>query len=609
MESVMKFLKWFFVAILGLVAALVLYITLIFDPNDFKPQIVDVVKDKTGRLLVISSDLSWTFFPRLGIKLGGITLSNPEGFENAAMVSINEVVAEVALMPLLKKEVEISQLNLDGLTLALETQKDGRTSFDGLTGQASDSAQPQSSNVATSSATLSKLDIGGISITNTKISHFDHQTNTTQVLSLKALTLGRFQLDHFATLHYELSASLPDLNLDSSGEGQVRVSQDLQHVTINDFVVTNLITGNSIPNGSLKADVNTSLEMALDKQTMSLVLASFSAADINASGKVDIAYGSKVPAVVAKLDIGDIDIDRLLPKQDQGAVTQKQAIPSNAGAVEPDLTAMKTVNLDINVNIKSVKVANLKTQNWVFKMVMKQGVANISQLSADLYGGTIKASAKLDGRNKIAKYQFDKRLSGVGIRALLVDAAEIDILDGTANFNVVGKGKSLLPDNLKKNLLANGKFEITDGAIYGVNIPQMIRDAKAKLGGNMSPSGSTEQKTDFTSMTGSFKVANGILSNPDLNMASPLIRLTGAGTANVINESLDYKLTTSVVGSLEGQGGNERDALYGVEIPFAISGTMSEPKFSLDTKALLDSKLKDETNKLKDSLFKQFGGF
>ncbi|PKG73841.1 AsmA family protein [Shewanella sp. GutCb] len=605
----MKFLKWFFVAILGLVAALVLYITLIFDPNDFKPQIVDVVKDKTGRNLAISSDLSWTFFPSLGIKLGGITLSNPAGFENAAMVSINEVVAEVALMPLLKKEVEISQLNLDGLTLALETQKDGRTSFDGLTGQASDSAQPQSSDGATSSATLSKLDIGGISITNTKISNFDHQTNATQVLSLKSLTLGRFQLDQFATLQYELSASLPDLNLDSSGEGQIRVSQDLQHVTINDFVVTNLITGNSIPNGSLKADINTSLEMALDKQTMSLVLASFSAADINASGKVDIAYGAKVPSVVAKLDIGDIDIDRLLPKQEEGAATQKQTSPSNTAAVEPDLTAMKTVNLDINVNVKSVKVANLKTQNWVFKMVMKQGVANISQLSADLYGGTIKASAKLDGRNKVAQYQFDKRLSGVDIRALLVDAAEIDMLDGTANFNVAGKGKSLLPDNLKKNLLANGKFEIADGAIHGVNIPQMIRDAKAKLGGDMSPSDSTEQKTDFTSMTGSFKVAKGLVSNPDLHMASPLIRLTGAGTANVINEALDYRLTTSVVGSLEGQGGNERDALYGVEIPFAISGTMSEPKFSLDTKALFDSKLKDETNKLKDSLFKKFGGF
>ena len=605
----MKLLKWFFVAMLGLVAALVVYITLIFDPNDFKPQIVEVVKEKTGRNLAINSDLSWTFFPSLGIKLGGITLSNPEGFESAAMVSVNEVVAEVALMPLLAKEVEISQLNLDGLTLSLETQKDGRSSFDGLTGEGKPSEAATTSVNDTSSVSLSKLDIGGISITNTQISNLDRQSNTKQLLSLKSLTLGRFQLDKFAPLKYELSASLPDLNVTSSGEGQIKVSQNLQHIVINDFVVVNQLKGKGMPNGELKAELTTSLEMALDKQTMSLVLANFSAADIDASGKLDIAYGNKVPSIAAMLEVGDVDLDRFLPEKSANTQDSKQTDTATVASVEPDLTAMKSVNLDVDVKVKSVKVANMKTQNWVFKMAMKQGVANVSQLSAALYGGTIKASAKLDGRNKVAKYEFDKRLKGVDIRALLIDAAEVDMLDGTANFNVAGKGSSLLPDNLKKNLLANGKFEIADGAIHGVNIPQMIRDAQAKLGGDMSSSGSSEQKTDFTSMTGSFKVAKGVVTNPDLNMASPLIRLTGAGTANVINEALNYKLTTSVVGSLEGQGGNERDALYGVEIPFAISGTMSEPKFALDTKALLDSKLKDETNKLKDSLFKKFGGF
>ncbi|ACJ29484.1 AsmA [Shewanella piezotolerans WP3] len=605
----MKLLKWFFVALLGLVAALVLYITLIFDPNDFKPQIVEVVKEKTGRDLAINSDLSWTFFPSLGIKLGGITLSNPDGFENAAMVSVNEVVAEVALMPLLTKEVEISQLNLDGLTLSLETQKDGRSSFDGLTGGGNSSEASKRPANEASSVSLSKLDIGGISITNTQISNLDRQSNTKQLLSLKSLTLGRFQLDQFAPLKYELSASLADLNVTSSGEGQIKVSQNLQLIVINDFAVTNQLKGKGVPNGELKADLTTSLEMALDKQTMSLVLASFNAADIDASGKLDIAYGNKVPNIMAELEVGDVDLDRFLPKESTKTDDIKKTDTAKAAAVEPDLTVMKSVNLDVNVKVKSVKVANMKTQDWVFKMTMNQGVANMSQLSAALYGGTIKASAKLDGRSKVAKYEFDKRLKGIDIRALLIDAAEVDMLDGTANFNVAGKGSSLLPDNLKKNLLANGKFEIADGAIHGVNIPQMIRDAKAKLGGDMSSSGTREQKTDFTSMTGSFKVAKGVVTNPDLNMASPLIRLTGSGTANVINEALNYKLTTSVVGSLEGQGGSERDALYGVEIPFAISGTMSEPKFALDTKALLDSKLKDETNKLKDSLFKKFGGF
>ncbi|MGS0680043.1 AsmA family protein [Shewanella sp. 125m-7] len=609
----MKFLKWFFISILGLVLALVLYVTVIFDPNDFKPQIVDIVKDKTGRELVIGSDLSWTFFPSLGIKLGQITLSNPDGFKNPSMVSVKQVVAEVALMPLLKKEVEISQLNLDGLTLMLETQKDGRTSFDGLSGDAKAKAKTQAETKADASAdggvNLARLDIGGIAITNTKITNIDNVTQTEQVFALKELILGRFQLGEFASLKYELSATLPDMDLVSQGEGLLKVAQDLKTITINEFVISNQVTAEGLPHGSLKADLNTSLVVALDNQTLSLVLSSFSAANINASGSLDVAYGNKVPNIVAKLDVGDVDLDAMLPKQEGEQAKEAQPSTTASKAVEPDLTAMKSINLDVDVRVKSVKVANLKTQNWVMQLVMKGGVADMKQLSADLYGGKVNASAKIDGRNKVATYQFDERLSGVDIRALLIDMAEVDMLDGKANFNVAGKGKGLIPDNLKRNLLANGKFEIADGAIHGVNIPQMIREAKAKLGGDLSSdAGSTEQKTDFTSMTGSFRIAKGVVSNPDLDMASPLIRLRGAGTANIINEALDYKLTTSVVGSLEGQGGDERDALYGVEIPFVITGTMSDPKFALDTKALLDSKLKDETNKLKDSLFKKFGG-
>lgn len=605
----MKFLKWFFITLLGLVLALVLYVTVIFDPNDFKPQIVKLVKEQTGRNLTIGSDLSWTFFPTLGIELGQITLSNPEGFENTAMVAVNQVVAEVALMPLLKKEVEISQLNLDGLTLKLETQKDGRTSFDGLASKAGAATESDTQNSTSNHATLARLDIGGIAITNTKITNIDHLSQTEQVFALKELTLGRFQLGKFAPLKYEFSATLPDMKLVSQGEGQLKVAQDLQTITINDFEVSNQVTGKAIPNGNVKADLNTSLVVALDKQTMNLVLSSFSAANIEAKGKLDIAYGSKVPNVIASLEVGDVDLDALLPKQAGKEANQDQSAATTSNAVEPDLRAMKSVNLDVAVSVKSVKVANLKTKNWVMKLQMKGGVADIKQLTADLYGGKISATARLDGREKVARYQFDKHLSAVDIRALLIDMAEVDMLDGKANFNVAGKGRSLLPDNLKQNLVANGQFEIADGAIHGVNIPQMIREAKAKLGGDLSASSdSSEKKTDFTSMTGSFTVAKGVVSNPDLDMASPLIRLKGAGTANIITQALDYKLTTSVVGSLEGQGGEKRDALYGVEIPFAISGTMSEPKFALDTKALLDSKLKDETEKLKDSLFKKFGG-
>ncbi len=140
----------------------------------------------------------------------------------------------------------------------------------------------------------------------------------------------------------------------------------------------------------------------------------------------------------------------------------------------------------------------------------------------------------------------------------------------------------------------------------------MIRSAQAKLKGDLSAQEEGERKTDFSSLTGSFSLKNGVANNPDLAMASPLIRLAGAGSANLISEQLDYKLKTSVVGSLKGQGGEGKNDLAGVEIPLMISGSFQEPKFALDTQALFDSKLKEETekvkDKLKDSIFKKLGG-
>ncbi|BFL83699.1 hypothetical protein LFREDSHE_21490 [Shewanella baltica] len=66
----MKFIKWLLALVVTLILLVTVYLTVFFDPNDFKPEIVDAVKKQTGRELVIADDLSWTFFPVIGINLG-----------------------------------------------------------------------------------------------------------------------------------------------------------------------------------------------------------------------------------------------------------------------------------------------------------------------------------------------------------------------------------------------------------------------------------------------------------------------------------------------------------------------------------------------------------
>ncbi|WP_299572386.1 AsmA family protein [uncultured Shewanella sp.] len=613
----MKALKWLLGIVAGLVLILVVYLTVFFDLNSFKPQIVDAVTKQTGREFVIENDLSWSFFPSIGINLGGISLSNPENFSPATFVEINEAVANVELMPLLSQEVQIAMLSLDGLTLNMVTKKDGSTSLDGLSGEkaavteqpkasaeSSSSKEPSSSNIQ-----LQSLQIGGVSVTNTTINLIDEMNDTKQVFVLNSLTLGEFSLGSAADFAYDFSAQMPDMTVSSNGEGKLTVNKDLTKVSIAGFTINTDVDGESIPNKKLTTQLVTDINLGLDSQSVQVAISKLSAMNINATGEVKVNYSSKIPKINVQMDFGDIDLDKIMPPASEKADdASSEKVASTEPAQEPDLSALKTIDLTLGMTVKSIKVANLLTQDWEMKATVKDGIANLSDFSANLYEGSITAKAKLDGRQKVASYNFEKSLSGVQFRPLLKDAADIDLISGSANFNIKGSGKSLIPDNLKKNLLANGDFTIADGSLYGVNIPQMIRSAQDKLKGDLSAQNEEELKTDFTSLTGSYSLKNSMFTNPDLAMASPLIRLAGNGSANIDSQTVDYKLTTSVVGSLSGQGG-ENDPLAGVDIPLTIKGSMQDPKFGIDTSALFDAKLKGETDKLKDSLFKKLGGF
>ncbi|WP_192022594.1 AsmA family protein [Shewanella sp. WPAGA9] len=606
----MKALKWLLGIVAGVILILAVYLTVFFDLNSFKPQIVEAVENQTGRTFVIKDDLSWSVFPSIGIKLGGISLSNPENFSANNFVEVNEAVANVELMPLLSQEVEIAMLSLDGLTVNMITQKDGTTSIDGLSGDSSAAVTEDKTtdSAAKTSVELQSLQIGGVSITNTTINLIDETTDTTQVFKLNSLTLGEFSLGNDADFAYDFSAQLPDMTVNSNGEGKLNVSKDLAKLAINGFTINTDVSGKGIPNNQVSTQLVTDIAVALDSQNVEVIISKLSAMEIDATGKLSVNYGAKIPKINMQMDFGDIDVDKLMPASDEQTPAETEKVASTAPATEPDLSALKTIDVTMGVTIKSIKVANLLTQNWKMNATVKEGIANLSEFSANLYEGSIQATAKLDARQKVASYHFEESLTGVQFRPLLKDAADVDLISGAANFKVKGSGKSLIPDNIKKNLLAKGDFEIADGSLYGVNIPQMIRSAQDKLKGDLSAKNTEELKTDFTSLTGSFDLNNAVLTNPDLAMSSPLIRLSGNGNANIDSQTVDYKLTTSLVGSLAGQGG-EKDALAGVDIPLTITGSMQDPKFGIDTSALFDAKIKGETDKLKDSLFKKLGGF
>ena len=165
--------------------------------------------------------------------------------------------------------------------------------------------------------------------------------------------------------------------------------------------------------------------------------------------------------------------------------------------------------------------------------------------------------------------------------------------DIEADMSVRGLGEAAIRNSLN----GTASFNFRDGAVKGVNIAKLIRQAGALLGVQSSGEVSDQNQTDFTSLSGSIKAVNGVVSNSDLSAMSPLLRVSGKGSVNLPKDTVDYRLAVELVSSLQGQGGQAADQLSGIPVPVRIVGPLQKPQFKPELDSVLKSKAEQELKK------------
>lgn len=116
---------------LVLLAGIVLAaLVLLVNPNDYKATLVDLVRDRYDRTLVIDGDIRLSFMPRLGLEIGGVSLSEPHS--NQVFAAVDSARAAVAFWPLFSRHVVIEQLSLVGVKANMVRDAEGRFNFDDL---------------------------------------------------------------------------------------------------------------------------------------------------------------------------------------------------------------------------------------------------------------------------------------------------------------------------------------------------------------------------------------------------------------------------------------------------------------------------------------------
>ena len=169
------------IAIIIIAIAALAALPFIIDPNDYKDEIAAQVEKTTGRKLTLQGDIELSVFPWIALELGPLSLSNASGFKAESFASVEAAEIRIKLMPLLKKQLEMDTIVLDGLLLNLETNKEGVTNWDDLT-KASDDLEQMPSDESDSasdepSSGLSAVKIAGIKLTNANVLWSDASKN------------------------------------------------------------------------------------------------------------------------------------------------------------------------------------------------------------------------------------------------------------------------------------------------------------------------------------------------------------------------------------------------------------------------------------------------
>lgn len=443
----------------------------------------------------------------------------------------------------------------------------------------------------------------------------------TQIESAK-IGLETFEFDKANALTYSVVGNAAGLDIDMKGAASLNVDKAITKVMMNQLTLDATFKGDTLPQSPMKVDMASALSFDLTKSHLSFVLDKLTANALAFDGKADITLAD-IPKVRFSLHSPDIDLDEFLglgqpaanEKPAQTASTNEQSTKTvNTSAakpakeVEPDLSALKTLDVKGDITIDKFKANNAKMQNVKTVFTVNRGVAELNSFTSNLYQGSISATARLDARKSPATYTAKKRIKGVKVQPMLVDVANNDMLEGTGNIDVDVKGKSLTPTGIQKNLVGTVMINFEDGAVNGINVANLIRENYAKIKGEKFDEKEGVQKTDFSAMKATLKLNKGNVSTNDLTMQSPLLRIRGNGSANYLNETVDFTVSTSIVGTLEGQGGKDIDELKDVTIPINVSGSWAQPQFKLVFDDVLKQKAKKEidrgveklTDKIKD---------
>jgi len=648
--------------LIALLVILLLAVRIFVNPNDYKDHIARAVRTATGRELALPGDIKLSVFPWIALELGPASLGNPPGFADEPFASVRHATLRVRLLPLLRKQLEIGRVEIDGLDLRLRRNASGRGNWQSA---AESSPTPPSGGAGAPAL----RDLGGIVITDSRLSyqdvvadHFNLSVGRVaggaqapikvkvdlipsagaqpiQIAGQAVLTLDAAHTHYrlapidlegalvprrgAARVSWTFSAPQVELDLDAQTLSVASVAARLGSARLSGTLKGSSVIDAPTFSGSFKLDqlsprgVLSELGIAAPKTRDPRAFSKLAASGEFAYGarrvgvdKLDVQLDDSqlrgsaaitsldTKALAADLTLNQIDIDRYRPPEN---AAKPAAQTDTKGEAPGDV--LKTLELDGTFNVGAATFAGLRLVDGHMKIHARDGVTHVAPMTAKLYGGQYSGDVTLDDRGPVLASRLEQTVTGVDVLQLLKDFIKSQRLSGrgTITSNVTARGST--GDAVLKSLNGHVAASLANGALEGIDLWFEINRAIALIQRQSLPGGASTGRTRFESFKASADIVNGLATTRDLDIASQNLRVTGQGTANLVTQAIDYQVKASISRTAPTATAS---AGHLADIPLTITGSLADPKVRPDLEGIAKAQVQQQLDKHKQELLEKF---
>jgi AsmA protein len=396
MKAFGKILGLVLLGLLLIIVAAGFALTHLFDPNDYKDEIRQIARDKAHIELTLNGDIGWSLFPWLGLELheaSVATLVKPaEPFADLQMLGLS-----VRVLPLLRREVQMSDVRVEGLNLRLNRDKDGHGNWEdigkvpvpaGATPPAATPGQPASeAPVAVEKPPQPiRLDIDSLTVNNARVEYNDEQTG--KQFSAESIQLSTGPVHDSTNIPVKATAFLgtnqPVLRVRTELTGELRIERALQRYKLEDMKLSGELAGDPLQGKTMTFSAQGQLLLDKAANIAEWTGIKISANQLRALGELKANDLDKTPQISGGISIAQFDLAKFvdsigqkLPAMGEGSLSKVELV--SRVAATPSSIAFDNINLKLDDSSFSGRIAVEDFAKQSLRAVLKADTFNVDR--------------------------------------------------------------------------------------------------------------------------------------------------------------------------------------------------------------------------------------